>query len=400
MSIELAQDAMVPGIEGFRFAGIASGIKKNGQPDLGLIAASEGPVAAAAVLTRNLVRAAPVEITQKRLAASRGRLSAILVNSGNANACTGAAGREQALQASKAVALALGVRDALLVPASTGVIGAVLPGAKIASAAPALVAALREDGASDFARAIMTTDQWRKVAVATFAVGHRTVTVLGIAKGAGMIHPDMATTLGFVLTDAAATPSELRAILKRATDATFNAISVDGDTSTNDTLVLAASGASGARGGKKLERAVTDVLGALAESIVRDGEGAQHVVRIEVSGLATDLDARKAARTIATSPLVKTALHGRDANWGRILAAAGRSGVRFDPARARIAIGGERIVEGGVPVGAEAEARAAAVMAGPRYTIEVSLGRGRGRAHYLTCDLGTEYIAVNANYRS
>ena len=400
MSIELSPDASVPGVAGFRFAGIAAGIKKNGNPDLGLVVADAGAVPAAAVLTRNRVRAAPVEITRERLAKARGRISAILVNSGNANACTGAEGHAEALRASAAVASELGIDTRSIVPASTGVIGAILPGDKIAAAAPALVRALRAEGAADFARAIMTTDQWRKVALASFAVGKKTVTVLGVAKGAGMIHPDMATTLGFVLTDALATPSELRSALRRATDATFNSISVDGDTSTNDTIVLAASGASGARDVKKLERALTDVLGALAESIVRNGEGARHVVRIDVSGLATDADARRVAKTIATSPLVKTALHGRDANWGRILAAAGRSGARFDPTRARITIGGERIVEGGMPVGKDAEARAGAVMAGPRYAIEVSLGRGRGKAHYLTCDLGPEYIAVNANYRS
>jgi glutamate N-acetyltransferase/amino-acid N-acetyltransferase len=400
MSIELAQDESVPGVAGFRFAGIAAGIKKNGNPDLGLVVADDGPVAAAAVLTKNRVRAAPVEITRERLAKSRGRISAILVNSGNANACTGAEGHAHALRACAAVASALDVDARAIVPASTGVIGAILPGDKIEAAAPALVRALAANGSADFARAIMTTDQWRKVAVARFEVGKKTVTVLGIAKGAGMIHPDMATTLGFVFTDAKASPAELRRTLKSATDATFNTISVDGDTSTNDTIVLAASGASGAHDAKKLERAVTDVLGALAESIVRDGEGAKHVVRIEVTGLPTDADARRAARTIATSPLVKTAIHGRDANWGRILAAAGRSGARFDPARAAIAIGGERIVERGMPVGKEAEARAAAVMAGPRYVVSVSLGRGRGKAHYLTCDLGPDYVAVNANYRS
>ncbi len=399
MSIELAPDAPVPRVAGFRFAAVAAGIKKNGNPDLGLIVA-DAPAAAAAVLTRNLVRAAPVEITRERLARARGRVSAILVNSGNANACTGAAGRAEAIRACAAVADALGIDARAMLPASTGVIGAILPGDKIVAAAPGLVAALRDDGAADFARAIMTTDQWRKVAVATFTARGKTATVLGIAKGAGMIHPDMATTLGFVVTDAAASAAELRRALVRATDATFNAISVDGDTSTNDTIVLAASGASGVRDPGKLERALTDVLGALGESIVRDGEGARHVVRIEVSGLATAADARRAARSIATSPLVKTAIHGRDANWGRILAAAGRSGARFDPSKARIEIGGVRIVDRGMPVGKEAEARAAAVMAGPRYTLRASLGRGRGAAHYLTCDLGPDYVAVNANYRS
>lgn len=394
--------AAPPKVRGFRFAGIAAGIKANGKPDLGLIVADE-PVAVAGVYTRNRVRAAPVEIAEKRT--RKGKLRAVLVNSGNANACTGVPGRKAVERSTAAVAKALGVSADLVAPASTGVIGALLPADKIVDAMPRLLDAVGADKASDFARAIMTTDQWPKVAARTLKLGKGSATVLGIAKGAGMIHPDMATTLAFVVTDAGASPALLGKLLREATDATFNAISVDGDTSTNDTIILLASGKAGtikagSAEARRLREALTDVLGALGRSIVKDGEGAEHVVTFEVSGARSDADARKAARTIATSPLVKTALHGRDANWGRILAAAGRSGAAFDPDACEIRIGGEKIVAKGMPVGKEAEARAAKIMAGLEYTVEVKLGRGPGSARYLTCDMGKSYIAVNANYRS
>jgi glutamate N-acetyltransferase/amino-acid N-acetyltransferase len=394
--------AAPPKVRGFRFAGIAAGIKANGKPDLGVIVADED-VAAAGVYTRNRVRAAPVEIAQKRT--RKGKLRAVLVNSGNANACTGKPGEKAALAATAALAKRLGVSAELVAPASTGVIGALLPSDKIVDAMPRLLDAVGTDKASDFARAIMTTDQWPKVAARTITVGKETATILGIAKGAGMIHPDMATTLAFVVTDAGASPALLQKLLREATDTTFNAISVDGDTSTNDTIVVLASGKAGTvkAGSKdawKLREALEDVLGALGRSIVHDGEGAEHVVTFEVSGARSDADARKAAKTIATSPLVKTALHGVDANWGRILAAAGRSGAVFDPSVATIHVDDVQIVRGGMPIGKDAEAAAATVMKGLEYRIRVSLGRGPGRARYLTCDMGKSYIAVNANYRS
>lgn len=391
-----------PKVKGFRFAGIAAGIKANGKPDLGLIVADE-PVAAAGVYTRNRVRAAPVEIAEERT--RKGKLRAVLVNSGNANACTGVPGRKAAERATAAVAKALGVSPSLVAPASTGVIGALLPADKIVDAVPRLLDAIGADKASDFARAIMTTDRWPKVAARTLKIGGTTATVLGVAKGAGMIHPDMATTLAFVVTDAGASPALLGKLLREATDVTFNAISVDGDTSTNDTILLLASGKAGtvkagSAEAKRLRAALEDVLGALGRSIVKDGEGAEHVVTFEVTGARSDADARKAAKTIATSPLVKTALHGRDANWGRILAAAGRSGAVFEPDVAEIRVGDVKIVHKGMPVGKEAEAKAAAIMAGLEYTVSVKLGRGPGRARYLTCDMGQSYIAVNASYRS
>ena len=390
-------------VPGFRFAGLSAGIKSNGKPDLGLIVADR-TCAVAGVFTRNRVKAAPVKLAQRRV--KPGRARAVLVNSGNANACTGAPGMEAAKESTAAIARALGVDASEVIPASTGVIGALLPASRIVDAADRAVASLAADGAADFAQSIMTTDQWRKVASLRITLGTgAVVTVLGLAKGAGMIHPDMATTLGFLVTDAGLSPSLLRTLLKQAVDATFNAISVDGDTSTNDTILAMASGHAGSvRAGSKDAKAVlvamTDVLGALGKSIVRDGEGARHVARIEVSGLRTDRAARTIARTIATSPLVKTALHGKDANWGRILAAAGRAGVAFQPDLAEIRIGDEVIVRHGMPVGKEAESRAALILAGPEYTVQVRLGEGRGRAHYLTCDFGPDYVAVNANYRS
>lgn len=389
-------------VDGFRFAGIASGIKPGGRLDLALIATDDAfPVAG--VFTRNRVQAAPVRLAKERVRG--GTTRALLVNSGNANACTGAAGLDAARRTTAAIAERLGVPDRAVVPASTGVIGALLPAQTIVAAADRLIEALSPDGAADFARAIMTTDQWPKVASVTVRLGRKTARVMGIAKGAGMIHPDMATTLGFVVTDAGASPALLRRMLRAAVEPTFNAISVDGDTSTNDTILLVASGRgatvrAGSREARALTDAITSVLDALGRSVVRDGEGARHVARIEVDGASSDRAARDVARTIATSPLVKTALHGRDANWGRILAAAGRAGVAFDPSRAEIRIEDEIIVRGGMPVGRDAEARAAAILARPEYTVRVTLGGGRGRAHYLTCDLGPDYVAVNANYRS
>lgn len=392
----------LPVISGFRFAGVAAGIKKNGRPDLGLIVADEG-TRGAAVLTTNLVRAAPVELVEKRMKGKGVR--ALLVNAGNANACTGKPGMQAAIATTRALATKLGLKADEVWPASTGVIGAVLPADKVIAGLEPALAQLSEGGAANFARAIMTTDQWPKVAVAEVPLGRGKVgRILGIAKGAGMIHPNMATTLGFVVTDLGASAAVLRKALKQAADVTFNALSVDGDTSTNDTIALLASGHAGDIGKGPLHArfvaALTEVLGALGESIVRDGEGARHVVKIEVVGTRTDQGASTIARTIATSPLVKTAIHGRDANWGRILAAAGRAGVDFDPAKARIAIGDVEIVKNGGPLGAAAEARAAKVMATERYDIRVTLGSGKGRAHYLTCDLGPDYVAVNANYRS
>lgn len=393
----------IPEVPGFRFAGLAAGIKKTGLPDLGL-AVAERPVASAAVFTTNMVQAAPVKVARERL--SSGYAQAALVNSGNANACTGKPGLAATLSTSAAIAAALGIDEALVVPSSTGVIGQLLPADKVVAAAPALVDKLAKHGAVDFAQAILTTDKSQKTALRTLAVDGGQVTLLGIAKGAGMIHPRMATTLAFVFTDANVSPALLKSALGRAADHSFNVATVDGETSTNDMVLVMASGATGAelaQGSPKaaeFQSALAEVLRELAEQIVADGEGANHVAEVLVTGTHNDADARAIAQRVATSLLVKTAMHGKDANWGRILSAAGMAGVVFDPDVVTIAIDDVAIVREGLGLGATAEAAAQKIMAGPRYSIRVSVGEGTGTASYLTCDIGHRYIDVNAGYRS
>jgi glutamate N-acetyltransferase / amino-acid N-acetyltransferase len=390
-------------IPGFRFAGLAAGIKKTGLPDLAL-AVADAPVACAALFTENLVQAAPVRIARERLAS--GRATAVLVNSGNANACTGKPGFEAALSASGAVAGALGLPVEQVLPASTGVIGQLLPAEKIIAAAPALIDRLAVHGSGDFAQAIMTTDKAQKTAFRELTVGTSKVSLLGIAKGAGMIHPRMATTLAFVFTDADVSPAQLKSALRMAGDHSFNIATVDGETSTNDMVLAMASGKSGARiadgsaDSAAFQRALAEVLRDLAEQIVADGEGAEHVAEVIVTGTRSDGDARTIAQRVATSLLVKTAMHGKDANWGRILSAAGMAGVPFDPDLVSIAIDDVYIVREGLGLGAAAEGPAQKIMAGPRYSIRVEVGSGPGQGSYLTCDIGHRYIDVNAGYRS
>lgn len=390
-------------VPGFRFAGLAAGIKKTGLPDLAL-AVAEAPVACAAVFTENLVQAAPVRIARERIAG--GKIAALLVNSGNANACTGKPGMEAALRSSAAIAEALGLPAEQVLPASTGVIGQLLPAEKIVTAAKPLVAALSDCGSGDFARAIMTTDKAQKTAFRKAAIGGAEISVLGVAKGAGMIHPRMATTLAFVFTDANVSTALLKGALRMAADHSFNIATVDGETSTNDMVLAMASGKTGARiadgspDSTSFGRALAEVLRELAEQIVADGEGAEHVAEVIVSGTDNDLDARIIAQRIATSLLVKTAMHGKDANWGRILSAAGMAGVEFDPDVVSIAIDDVYIVRDGLGLGPSAEGPAQQIMAGPRYSIRVEVGPGPGRASYLTCDIGHRYIDVNAGYRS
>lgn len=391
-------------VPGFRLAGVAAGIKKKaGALDLALLAA-DGPCTAAAVFTRNRVKAAPVVVAAERV--RRGRAQALLVNAGCANACTGRPGLAAARATTAAAARRLGIAPELVLPASTGVIGALLPQDKVAAALPGLVAALSPEGLADFSRAILTTDVGPKVATATVRGAGGAVAVVGVAKGAGMICPDMATTLAFVLTDAIIGAPLLREVLREATDATFNSITVDGDTSTNDTIAVLASGRSGRRitagsaDARRFGAALREVLGALARKIVADGEGATKVVQIVVRGAPSALAARTVARRIAGSPLVKTAFFGQDPNWGRLLAAAGATRVAFDPARVRIAVDDVAIVRAGLGLGAAAEERARAVMRGPEYRVEIDLGAGRAEAEVLTCDLGLEYVRINADYRS
>ncbi len=391
-------------VRGFLWGAASAQIKRKGRLDMALLAA-ERPVPGAAVYTTNLVKAAPILLTMERLAS--GRCQAILANSGNANACTGEKGLEDARALTADVSRLTGIPPELVLPASTGVIGARLPMQKMRRAIPELVSQLRPDGVEDFAEAIRTTDRWAKVARARTRIGDGQVDILGVAKGAGMIGPHMATTLCFVVTDAVASSAELRRALRAAAQETFNAIDVDGDASTNDIVVLLASGAAGTgpraadrRSQIAFEKLVRGVLGKLAREIVRDGEGATKLVKLEVSGLDDDEDARTAARAVARSMLVKTALFGEDPNWGRILAAAGRCGVRFDPRDSEIAIGGIPIVRGGVGVGAGAERRAHKVMERAEFTIQIRLGTGPGRVTHHMCDLGNAYVKLNADYRT
>jgi glutamate N-acetyltransferase/amino-acid N-acetyltransferase len=395
-------------VPGFRFSGLSARIKANGRPDLALVVADE-EVAAGGVFTTNLVRAAPVLVAADRVA--RGKARAVLVNSGCANACTGEPGLEAATSTSAAVAHALAAAPESVLPASTGVIGVTLPASKVIDQIPQLIASLREDGADRFAEAILTTDRGPKVAHASGEIDGKPFVVLGIAKGAGMFHPAMAplvphaTMLAFLFTDAVAEGPVLTRILHRVADATFNQSSVDGDTSTNDTLIALASGRArtspaSVEAPGALEEAFMGVAEHLTREMVADGEGAEHLIEVVVRGLPSDAAARLVARTIATSPLVKTAFFGKDPNWGRLLAAAGRAGVPFDPARASMIVGGVPIVEGGQALGAEREAAAHEVMTRPSYSVELVLGDGPGRGRYLTCDLGLGYVRCNADYRS
>jgi glutamate N-acetyltransferase/amino-acid N-acetyltransferase len=406
MSVRVEHTTTV--VPGFRFAGVSAAIKSNGRPDLALALADES-VPAAAVFTTNLVRAAPVLVAAERIAG--GRLRAVLANSGCANACTGGAGLSATEDTTAAVASAIGASANEVLPASTGVIGVTLPGAKVIAQVPSLLGALSEKGADRFAEAILTTDRGPKVVHARAEVNGRPFVVLGMAKGAGMIHPAMApllphaTMLAFLFTDASADSSSLSRAIARAADCTFNQASVDGDTSTNDTLAILASGRAqtertGAEVPPALEEAMTAVCEELARKMVADGEGAEHLIELHVSGLVSDEAAARIAKTVATSPLVKTALFGQDPNWGRILGAAGRAGVPFDPAKARILVEGIAIVDGGIGQGATLEAEAHQIMTRPSYRIDLILGEGPGRARYLTCDLGMGYVRCNADYRS
>ena len=389
---------------GFSYAALAAGIKKSGKPDLALIAADR-PAVCAGTFTTNRVVAAPVVLTRERSRA--GRCQAILINSGNANACTGAQGLVDARQSAALAAAALGIDEELVAVCSTGVIGVPLPMERFVAHVPALVAGRAAEGAEAVARAIMTTDAFPKVAARRFAAGDRECRVIGLAKGAGMIHPDMATMLAFVLTDATLASELAGSLLRKAVSRTFNRITVDRDTSTNDTVLLLASGAGGAAplvAGSPAQAAFAAALEAvlldLAKLIVRDGEGATKLVRIQVDGAASEDDALAVARSIATSALVKTAFFGADANWGRIIAAAGYAGVDLDPERVRICFDDVPMVEHGLGLGAAQEAKATAVLKQAEFSVSVDLGLGSGSAWYYTSDLGYEYVRINADYRS
>lgn len=380
---------------GFRYAATYGGIRKVAKDDLALIV-SDTPSSAAAVFTKNRVVAGPVTVARRNLSASRGRMSAILVNAGNANCATATAERV-ALESSRAAASMLGIDPRQVLPASTGVIGVELDVRLIVNALPLLKAALSPISFDAAADAILTTDTRAKTAFASV----KGASIAGMAKGSGMIHPRMATTLAFVLTDAVAPPAALRAALKHAIDRSFNRISVDGDTSTNDTVAVFANGASKVTPpAKAFAEALAEVLGSLAQQIVRDGEGARKFITIDVNGAPSDSAAEKIARSIANSPLVKTAIAGSDPNWGRILSAAGNAGVAFDPRKADIDMQGVAVCRGGLAADFSEDLLKQKLDA-PECSIRFTLrGRGRGKTRFWTCDFTEEYIRINASYRT
>ncbi|MDC8450288.1 MAG: bifunctional glutamate N-acetyltransferase/amino-acid acetyltransferase ArgJ [Nitrospira sp.] len=389
---------------GFQAAGIHCGIKKPDLLDLALCVSDiSGPIAG--VFTKNRVVAAPVLLDRHHLRFRRGR--AIIVNSGNANACTG----KQGLVAAKAMATA--VAEQLSIPVhqifvgSTGVIGRVLPIDRITAAVPTLVARLSIPGGNQAAQAILTTDLRPKTVARQAKIGSHIVTIGGMAKGSGMIHPNMATMLAYLTTDAAIAPTALQSALKSAVDQSFNCITVDGDTSTNDTVLCLANGLAknrpiqrGTKPYRDFERLLADAAQELALMICRDGEGVTKVVTIRVQGAATAPAAKRVADTIATSNLVKTALFGEDANWGRVMAAVGRSGVAINPDKVTMRFDDIVMVERGVGMGLEAEQKIAQIFKHKEFTVTVHLGQGHAHAHMWTTDLSYDYVRINASYRS
>lgn len=380
---------------GFRYSAVYAGIRKVKKPDLALIV-SDAPAQAAAVFTTNRVQAAPVIVARRYLQETGGTARAVLVNAGNAN-CATRTGERVAFQTTKAAASRLGCHPAEVLPASTGVIGVELDPRLITDALPDLVAGLSLGRFPDAADAILTTDLVRKVAFAE-AGGAR---LAGMTKGSGMIHPNMATTLGFILTDAMVPARQLRAHLKAAAERSYHRLSVDGDMSTNDMLLVMANGASGERVSRAaFQKALDEVCQSLAKQIARDGEGAKKFIEIRVEGAASERSAARIARAIANSPLVKTAIAGSDPNWGRILAAAGYSGVEFDPSRVDIFLQGVRVCRNGLAAPFD---EAALKQALDRTDVEIVFiirGEGGGKATFWTCDLTHGYIDINASYRT
>jgi glutamate N-acetyltransferase/amino-acid N-acetyltransferase len=387
---------------GFRAAGLSAGIKANGKDDLMLLAA-DASCAVAAVFTKNLATAAPVLVSREH--ATGGRARAVVVNSGCANAATGEDGLADAREMAYLTAKELGVAHSEVLVCSTGVIGVRLPMAKLRAGIPKVVGALARENGAAAARAIMTTDQYPKESQAEIAVGGATVRVGAMGKGAGMIAPNMATMLGFVTTDADVEIALLRRALQEAVAATFNRITVDGDTSTNDTVVLMASGAAGVRIDTEgadydaFRDALTKVLRDIALLIVRDGEGATCIAEVRVDGAASAADADRIARTVAESPLVKTALNGGDANWGRVLGAVGRAGVALDIDTVDIHLGDVFVCEGGSARSYD-EAAATKAMKEDPVRIRIRLRAGGGSGWMWTSDLSHGYVDVNGSYRS
>jgi glutamate N-acetyltransferase/amino-acid N-acetyltransferase len=402
---------------GFRAAGVAAGIKISGKPDVGLLVADR-PVAAAAAFTVNKVFAAPIEVGRRHVRG--GALRGVVLNSGNANACTGKQGLADATRMCALAAQLTRAKTTDFLPSSTGIIGHPLPMDKVCAGVRAAAADLgdSETHATDFTNAILTTDTVRKFAAATLRVGGKTVTITGICKGAGMIGPRMqvpgaqrlpqATMLAYLLTDAEVEPEFLRIFLQLSTELSFNCVTIDNHMSTNDTAVLMASGASGAKlsdgaSQGKFTGALIDVCQSLAQQIAADGEGATKKVTVRVRAAKTDRDARTIARAIADSPLVKCALHGNDPNWGRIVSAAGMCGAAFDPQKAKLTLAGTVVYRAGRPVGFDPDIVSRA-MSGKELPIDLHCGMkpepGLGDATVWTCDFSKEYVTINADYHT
>lgn len=389
-------------VPGFRAAGVHCGIKE-AEPDLALIV-SDGPAAAAGLFTRSSVVGAPVELCRAHLRTGRAR--AVVANSGISNVAMGARGRRDAAEMARCAAAALDAHPTEILVASTGVIGEPLPMARVRRGIRAAAAAANERGLAQAAEAIRTTDTFAKTAVSALRIGGRTVTVAGVAKGSGMIEPNLATMLAFLVTDASASPGFLRRVLRAAADASFNRLTVDGETSTSDTLLLLAGGAAGnpvlrgpaSPGARRFAAAVAEVSVALARDLARDGEGATKLVTVRVEGARTRAEAERAARRVANSLLVKTALFGGDANWGRVLQTVGAANVALRLDRSEVKLCGVVVFRRGAATGPAARRRAAAKLRAAEVEVAVRLGAGRASARLWTCDLSTEYVRINAEY--
>jgi len=389
-------------IPGFLGCGISSGIKRNGKKDLGLIF-STVTAKVAGVFTTNVVKAAPVILGIERV--KGGRCQAIIVNSGNANACTGKKGLEDAISTARHVANKLGIDESHVIPSSTGVIGVPLPMVKIKNAIPELISKLSEDGLLDTTEAIMTTDKFPKFASAQMTVDGKLGTISAIGKGAGMIAPQMATMLCFILTDINLDLKTQKLALKNAVNNSFNRIIVDGDTSTNDTVLMLSNGVlenkpikDGDKNFRKFERILTQLTTEIAEMVVRDGEGATKVVKIIVKGTRTEKDAENIARTIGSSLLVKTALYGEDPNWGRVLAAAGRAGVKFDPLKVDLYYRNYKVVRNGIEILDESKVNH--ILKQPNFPITLDLKSGKSGFFVIASDITMDYLKLNAQYRT
>lgn len=408
MTHQILSDGSATTPRGFSAAAVAASIKQSGRPDLVLVF-SDHDCTAAGVFTRNRVAAAPVIVDRATLATNNSAIRGVVINSGNANACTGEPGLANAREMQRLASEELGGRPDQYLVMSTGVIGVPLPIERVRSGILIAAPSLSPDNGIAAAEGIMTTDTRPKHLAIEIQLPGGTVTLGGMAKGAGMIHPDMATLLGVVTTDAAVSADDLATMLREAADRSFNAISIDGDTSTNDTILLLANGAGGvsvndAESRELFANALNELCHALAMMVVSDGEGVTRVVTVHVTGARTESDARRVANTIATSPLVKTAFAGGDPNWGRILAATGRSGVDLDQSRLAlwIGVGDEpplQIVRDGTPTNF-VEADAAAVFAQPVFTVRVDLGDGSAETVLWTTDLTHDYVTINADYRT